>query len=127
MADSIDLRLFRNRGDSSTMRGSTTRRFTGADIDQYVRAYAAPGAMRAGFELYRAFPEDVRDNKALMRARLEMPVLAMGGTHSTSGPLIEEMMREVANDVTGALVPDAAHWLPEENPEFVIDRLLAFL
>jgi hypothetical protein len=25
------------------------------DFDRYVRAYEAPGAMRAGFELYRAF------------------------------------------------------------------------
>lgn len=101
--------------------------FTRADIDEYVRAYAAPGAMRAGFELYRAFPQDVRDNTELMRARLGMPVLAMGGAHSTSGPLIEEMMREVADDVTGVIVPEAAHWLAEERPELVIDRLRAFL
>jgi pimeloyl-ACP methyl ester carboxylesterase len=101
--------------------------FTTADIDAYVRAYATPGAMRAGFELYRAFPQDVHDNKELMRVRLELPVLAMGGAHSTSGPLVEEMMREVANDVTGALVPDAAHWLAEENPEFVVGHLLSFL
>ncbi|WP_394831496.1 alpha/beta hydrolase [Pendulispora rubella] len=101
--------------------------FTREDIDEYVRSYAAPGAMRAGFEVYRAFPQDVVDNRASMRAPLEMPVLALGGAHSTSGPLLEEMMREVARDVTGAVVPHAAHWLPEENPAFVLEQLRAFL
>src|SRR5579863_9269286 len=33
-----------------------------ADLDIYTSAYAATGAMRAGFELYRAFDHDIRDN-----------------------------------------------------------------
>ena len=28
------------------------------DVDVYAKAYSAPGAMRAGFELYRAFDQD---------------------------------------------------------------------
>src|SRR5258708_40050120 len=31
-----------------------------ADLDLYASAYAAPGAMRAGFDLYRAFDQDRR-------------------------------------------------------------------
>ena len=31
------------------------------DVDVYASAYAAPGAMRAGFELYRAFDRDAED------------------------------------------------------------------
>lgn len=98
-----------------------------ADIDDYVRTYSAPGAMRAGFELYRAFEQDARDNRELMRSSLTMPVLAVGGAHSTSGPLLEEMMREVASDVTGVIVPDCAHWVPEEQPEILVDHLMRFL
>ncbi len=33
------------------------------DLDVYAAAYEAPGAMRAGFELYRAFEQDARDNR----------------------------------------------------------------
>ena len=36
------------------------------DIDAYAAAYAAPGAMRAGFELYRAFDRDAEDNRAAL-------------------------------------------------------------
>lgn len=104
-----------------------TAAFTPDDIDVYVRAYAEPGAMRAGFEVYRAFEQDVRDNRELMRRRLTMPVLAIGGEHSTSGPLVEQMMREVADDVTGVVVPGSAHWVPEENPDFLLEHLMGFL
>ncbi|HZO69666.1 MAG TPA: alpha/beta hydrolase [Kribbellaceae bacterium] len=104
-----------------------TAAFTPEDLDHYVRAYAEPGAMRAGFEVYRAFEQDVRDNRELMKNRLTMPVLAVGGAHSTSGPLIEEMMREVADDVTGVVIPETAHWIPEENPDALLESLTTFL
>lgn len=99
------------------------------DLDVYASAYAAPGAMRAGFELYRAFDQDAEDNRdALERnGKLTVPVLAVGGTTSTSGPLVEEMMREVAEDVTGLRVAGAAHWIPEENPAALGRALVDFL
>ena len=56
-----------------------------------------------------------------------MPVLAVGGATSTSGPLVEEMMREVAEDVTGVRVPRAAHWIAEENPQVLVAALVNFL
>jgi pimeloyl-ACP methyl ester carboxylesterase len=100
-----------------------------ADLDIYASAYAAPGAMRAGFELYRAFDQDAADNRdALKRhGKLTMPVLAVGGTTSTSGPVVEEMMREVAENVTGVRVPHTAHWIAEENPKALTTALLEFL
>jgi pimeloyl-ACP methyl ester carboxylesterase len=100
-----------------------------ADLSIYASAYAAPGAMRAGFELYRAFDQDAEDNRdALSRnGKLTMPVLAVGGATSTSGPLVEEMMREVATDVMGLRVPGAAHWIAEENPRSFNEALLRFL
>jgi pimeloyl-ACP methyl ester carboxylesterase len=102
---------------------------TEADLDIYTAAYAAPGAMRAGFELYRAFDQDAADTRrALARdGRLSMPVLAVGGAISTSGPLIEAMMREVADHVTGLRIPRSAHWIAEENPADFTSGLLQFL
>lgn len=95
------------------------------DLDVYAGAYAAPGAMRAGFELYRAFDRDAEDNRAAA-AKLAIPVLALGGEISTTGPLMEEMAREVAEDVTGRILPGTAHWLPEENPAAFLDAVLEF-
>jgi pimeloyl-ACP methyl ester carboxylesterase len=99
------------------------------DLDIYVSAYSAPGALRAGFEVYRAFDRDAQDNRTALSSngKLTIPVLAVGGAMSTSGPLVEEMMREVAEDVTGVRVPDTAHWIAEENPDAFVAALLDFL
>jgi pimeloyl-ACP methyl ester carboxylesterase len=99
-----------------------------ADLEVYISAYSAPGAMRAGFELYRAFDQDAEDNRAALsrNGKLTMPVLAVGGATSTSGPLVEEMMREVAEDVAGFRVPGTAHWIAEENPEAFASAVLDF-
>ncbi len=100
-----------------------------ADLDVYAAAYAAPGAMRAGFELYRAFDQDAEDNRAALRqnGKLAIPVLAAGGATSTSGPIVEAMMREVADEVVGLRVSGSAHWVAEENPAAVTAGLLALL
>jgi pimeloyl-ACP methyl ester carboxylesterase len=100
----------------------------GADFDVFVDAYSAPGAMRAGFELYRAFDRDVEDTrKALERdGKLTVPVLAVGGAISTSGDVVEEMMRDVATDVTGLRVPDTGHWVPDEQPTALADAMMEF-
>ena len=98
------------------------------DLDVYASAYSAPGAMRAGFELYRAFDQDAADNRAALseHGKLTIPVLAVGGITSTTGPLMEEMAGEVAADVTGVRVPGTAHWIPEENPAALAAALLDF-
>jgi pimeloyl-ACP methyl ester carboxylesterase len=71
------------------------------DLETYVSAYSAPGAMRAGFELYRAFEQDADDNRQILQrnGKLTIPVLEIGGEISNSGPLLEEMMREVADNI----------------------------
>jgi pimeloyl-ACP methyl ester carboxylesterase len=97
-----------------------------ADIDVYARSYAAPGGLRAGFELYRDFPNDEQRFAEFLRTKLRMPVLAMGG-EADNGSMIEQMARELASDVRGAIVPGGGHWSPEENPEFVAAQIIDFL
>src|SRR6202012_2681259 len=96
------------------------------DLDVYADAYAAPGAMRAGFELYRAFDRDAEDNRAALarNGKLTIPVLAVGGEISTTGPLVGEMMPEVAADGTALRVPGTGHWIPEENPTALANAVL---
>jgi pimeloyl-ACP methyl ester carboxylesterase len=101
---------------------------TATDLDVYASAYAAPGAMRAAFEAYRAFDQDADDNRMLLRenGKLTMPVLALGGSISTTGAVIEEMVKEVADDVTAVRIPGTGHWVAEENPQAVVRELLDF-
>lgn len=99
------------------------------DRREYLRCYGKPGGMRALFEYYRALPQDALDNQAWLAAhgKLKMPVLALGGDKSFGrGMEALESLQRVAEDVRGGLVPNAGHWVVEEQPEFVANELLAF-
>jgi pimeloyl-ACP methyl ester carboxylesterase len=99
------------------------------DFDVYVRAYEMPGGMRAAFELYRAFDEDGKALRAALAedGKLAMPVLAVAGVASGLAKGMGDALREIADDVDVAVVPRAAHWVPEENPAFLADALVAVL
>lgn len=99
---------------------------TDDDLAVYARAYAAPGALRAGFELYRAFDQDEERFATLLQHKLPMPVLALGG-ELDNGSLITDMAHEAAIEVRGVVVPGGGHWTPEESPEVLLEQLLAFL
>lgn len=99
--------------------------FTEADVDEYVRAYSAPGGMRAGFEYFRAFSEDAKQNKEQFQRKLSMPVLAVGGAQSL-GPQMVNMVSEVAADVRGGTIERCGHWIADERPEYLTEQLLAF-
>jgi pimeloyl-ACP methyl ester carboxylesterase len=111
-----------------TARSADPSAVTPADLDIYVAAYSSPGGIRAAMEVYRAFDQDVADNRTALEhnGRLTLPVLAVGGAISTTGKLMEPMMREVADDVTAVLIPGAAHWIPEEQPRILAEALLEF-
>ncbi|WP_213083886.1 alpha/beta fold hydrolase [Chryseobacterium lactis] len=106
-----------------------TAAITEIDMDIFSQAYSAAGAIKAGLEVYRAFDQDILDNKESMakNGKLSIPVLAVGGEMSTSGPFMKEMMEEVADNVVSIRVPKTAHWVVEENPGAFIKSLLQFL
>jgi pimeloyl-ACP methyl ester carboxylesterase len=100
-------------------------------VAEYVRAFSAPGALRAGFDDYRAsFPDDARDDDADFDAgrRLRMPVLALwGGAGLFGGLEALEVWREYADEVAGQPIPECGHFLAEERPDELVALLLPFL
>jgi pimeloyl-ACP methyl ester carboxylesterase len=102
---------------------------TDADFEAYLSAYRAPGAMRAAFELYRAFDRDAQDNRALLVAngKLSIPVLVVVGEGSPTVPLVLGMMDEVSVEPEVLPIAGAAHWIAEENPDDFAAGLIDFL
>lgn len=106
--------------------GGTSERspFTDAEIDEYARTYRRPAALSGGFELYRALDEDVRDTLAAAPVRVPTLLMTAQGQldaiRSTVAPRVTDIVRAVD-------VPNAGHWLVEENPRFVTEELTRFL
>jgi pimeloyl-ACP methyl ester carboxylesterase len=97
-----------------------------ADRQLYAEAYAQPGRMRAGFEVFRAFPQDATDLPQLAQTKLTMPMLVLSG-EKASGEFLIQQGRMVAENVEGVIIRNSGHWLMEEAPDQVIPQLLAFL
>jgi pimeloyl-ACP methyl ester carboxylesterase len=95
-------------------------------LDVYARAYATPGALRGGFEYYRAFAKDAQENTELAKRKLTMPVLGVGGAGSF-GALLGEHLSHVANDVRAVSIPGSGHWVANEQPQLLSKALLDFL
>ena len=96
------------------------------DREFYARAYAQPGHMAAGMEVFRAFPGDAEDFARFAKTKLTMPLLVLSG-EKAGGPFLIEQGKMVATNVEGVLVKGSGHWLMEEAPDQVIPKLVEFL
>jgi len=96
-----------------------------ADRQLYAASYAQPGAMRAGFEVFRAFEQDAVDFAAFSKTKLKMPMLVLTG-EKASGEFLIRQARLVADKVEGVVVNGSGHWLIDEAPDQVIPRLVTF-
>jgi pimeloyl-ACP methyl ester carboxylesterase len=97
-----------------------------ADRRFYAASYAQPGAMRAGFEVFRAFEQDAKDFAEFAQTKLTMPMLVLTGEKASGNTLIEQA-RLVDTNVQGVVVKGSGHWLMEEAPRQVIPQLVAFV
>jgi pimeloyl-ACP methyl ester carboxylesterase len=95
------------------------------DIDRYVASYARPESLHAGFEYYRAFEQDARDNAEDSTA-LSMPVLALGGEYSPWKEHPYVQLQGLADSLEGDVVPECGHFIQEEQPEWLAARLRKF-
>ena len=93
------------------------------DVDEYAQSYSRPGRMSAGFGYYRAVPISMKQNAAAGPPK--MPLLALGGEGSVGDSLFRAI-KAVAPQTQGAVMPAVGHYLPEEAPQDLVDRLLAF-
>ena len=95
------------------------------DMDEYVRTYSQPGAIKTWLAHYRAFPQDMQDNAEFVKTKLNMPVLTIGG-EETLGDWAYKVMTVAAESVQGILMKNCGHWIPEEAPDELLHHLNTF-
>ena len=97
---------------------------------EYRRCWRQPGAIAAALNDYRAtFRHDVPRYRAERKSgrKLTVPTLVLWGNRGNlSNQPVIDIWREVGTDVRGQVIPGCGHYLPEEQPDVVIDALLRF-
>ena len=101
-------------------------RITNAERAATAASYAQPGNMRVGFTYFKDFDTDAPADVTFAKTQLRIPVLAMGGEKSM-GALMPQFAKAVAVNVQTSVIPDAGHWLMDENPRATNAALSAFL
>lgn len=96
------------------------------DLNYYAHRLSVPGTLRGSLEHYRAFGTDAAHNLENARSKLQMPILAIGGSHSI-GSQVGKIMEPLGKNVETAVIERSGHWIPEEQPEALIELLMRFL
>ncbi len=105
------------------------RTWSASDLDQYVSQWSEPDRAAACVGIYRSFlTKELRQiaSGAFAESRLEVPALLFTGV---ADPVIrpedQDGFEANAPLMELVVVDDAGHWLPEEAPEALLERLLA--
>ncbi|MBB1158991.1 MULTISPECIES: alpha/beta fold hydrolase [Amycolatopsis] len=101
--------------------------FDNAETDHYAASLAAEGGLRASLAYYRDAEESARKNRdSVARRPLTVPVLGISSSHG-SIPDMAASLSPWANNVTGVVIPDAGHFIPDEQPDAVVAALTTFI
>jgi pimeloyl-ACP methyl ester carboxylesterase len=84
----------------------------------YAHAYASDDALTAGFDCYRAFPQDASDNLDGAGAETRTPVLYVRGAGSRGDleSYAQGLRSAGVTKLTARQIPDAGHFIPDEQP-----------
>ncbi|MDC0677409.1 alpha/beta fold hydrolase [Sorangium atrum] len=94
--------------------------------EAFVRAYSGRESIRCMCEHYRAMPESARQIASITSARrLDIPTLAIAG--GVIDGALAGQLQGVAPHLATATIDNAAHILPEDQPETLLSLLEPFI
>ncbi|WP_375424384.1 alpha/beta fold hydrolase [uncultured Friedmanniella sp.] len=93
--------------------------------DAIARTYGAPAGLARAFEHYRALPASSDQLTTAAGARLRIPTMAIGA--QPVGRALEHQLATIADDLTGHLIEDCGHIIPQDRPDALTALLVPFL
>ena len=110
--------------------GRSVGSFSEQEIELYEAVQREPDAVAASVRLYRTFLTREAASWArgtFMPGRLRAPTLWLVGDRDVLARSADDGYRDHADDMTLERIPGANHFMPEEMPQTVLDRVLPFL
>lgn len=100
--------------------------FDATKMQEYLRIFTRPGALRAGLACYRAVTQSAAQNRALLQTGpLDLPLLAVSADQGSIADMAEPL-RQFARHVYGVKVERCGHFIPEEQPAVLAKHFSAF-
>jgi len=102
--------------------------FTSEDIERYIEAWSQPGAATAMLNYYRAALRQSRRRAAARIRPVEAPTLVIWGQRDRhlGAELAEPEPADVPNLERVVRLPEASHWVHQDEPERVSELLVEF-
>lgn len=124
--------LGRNRaeavGKAFTDSAVNAERFDDDAVEPYRSAASEPGALRAMINWYRAIPFGMSSLREQRDVVIPTPTLLIWGEQDVAlGRELAEGTDEFVDDLTLRFLPDASHWVQQDQPDQVNAMLQAFL
>lgn len=94
-------------------------------FDQYAKCYRASGGMTAGFNYYRALPQDAAFLSAHNNLQFKMPVMTIAGRYGVGNKLYNEVKKH-SSSVKNVIIEESGHFVPEEAPDVLAKQLRDF-
>jgi pimeloyl-ACP methyl ester carboxylesterase len=95
-----------------------------ATVNEYLRTFSGREGVLGAMGIYRAAFITMDQTAALIEKKVRVPVVALGGDKAL-GANVLEWVKMVAESVTGGLIADCGHFIPEERPDAVVHHVLA--
>lgn len=105
-------------------------RFPEDVLQEYTRCFSDPKTIHGICEDYRAAVGiDMEYDKIDREKMIQTPLLVLWGANGVVGSLWDVLAgwRDRASNVTGFAVPECGHFVPEEQPEIVLDAMEQFM
>ncbi len=96
---------------------------------RYVQAYSRPEALHTGFEWYRAFPQDKKDNLEVKGQVVQTPILYLRGERESGNieAYLQGFREGGLGNLQGRLIAESGHFAPDEQPEGLAAALRRFM
>jgi len=100
-----------------------------AQRKSYAEAYTHPGALKAGFDFYRCFAQDEKDNVASRDDIVSMPILYLRGEdeHTNIEVYMRGFKENGLQNIVSKVIENCGHFSAEEQPEKVASAIREFI
>jgi pimeloyl-ACP methyl ester carboxylesterase len=92
-------------------------------VDEYLRTFAGRKGVLGAMGVYRAAFTSIEQTEPMTKAKIRSPVIAIGGVKGL-GAKVGTMVELIADNVETVLLEDSGHFVPEESPNEIVERVL---